>query len=97
MVRRRKTLTLVAVFALGSAAAVPAGELEDIRDTQKKILERLDSQDKILKDIQQRLTAGVGGRPQVDPNKIYEIPIAHSLERGPKEARVVLAEFSDFQ
>ncbi|MBI2963950.1 MAG: thioredoxin domain-containing protein [Deltaproteobacteria bacterium] len=90
---------IAAAMALGTAASGRASDLAEIKETQKKILERLDAQDKILKDIQakiQQLPAG-GGRPQIDPNKLYEIPIADSSIRGPKDAPVTLVEFSDFQ
>ena len=36
-------------------------------------------------------------RPQVDPNKVYEIPVANSAVRGPKDAPVTIVMFSDFQ
>ena len=36
-------------------------------------------------------------RPQIDPNKVYNIPISSSYVRGPKTAKVTIAEFSDFQ
>jgi len=96
--RTRSIATLVTVAAL---AALPAraSDLKAILDTQQRILERLDAQDKVLKDIQtkiQALPAG-GGRPQLDPNKVYQIALADSPIRGPKNAPVTLVEFSDFQ
>jgi len=94
----RSTSTLLAIAAL---AALPAraSELSEIRDTQKQILQRLDLQDKVLNDIKTKIQAipAGGGRPQIDPNKIYTIALADSPIRGPKNAAVTLVEFSDFQ
>jgi protein-disulfide isomerase len=36
-------------------------------------------------------------RPQVDPNKVYDIPVADTAVRGPKDAPVTITMFSDFQ
>jgi protein-disulfide isomerase len=92
-------LAVLACTALAASAPARASDLSEIKDTQKTILERLDAQDKVLKDIQtklQQMPAG-GGRPQVDPNKVYEIALANSAIRGSKNAPVTLIEFSDFQ
>ena len=90
----------IAFVCLALLPAPPAraadSDLGEIRDQQKKILERLDAQDKMLKDILGKL-AGAGGRPQIDPNKVYTIPVGTSPIRGPKGAKVTMVEFSDYQ
>jgi protein-disulfide isomerase len=89
----------LSITSLGTFMPVHASDLSEIKETQKKILERLDAQDKVLKEIQskvQQMPVAVG-RPQVDPNKVYEIALANSPIRGPKNAPVTLVEFSDFQ
>lgn len=84
-------------LVLAGATLAPAAELDDVRATQAKILERLDAQDKVLQQILKRLESMPAARPAVDPNRVYEIPIAGSAVKGAKDARVTLVEFSDFQ
>ena len=96
--RRRWIGAAVTVALLGAAGSARASELSEIKETQKKILERLDAQDKMLKDILQKVQAQPqAARPQIDPNKVYTIALNSSPIRGPKAAPVTMVEFSDYQ
>ena len=95
---RSSWIACAVVVSLLGGAGVRASELDEIKETQRKILERLDSQDKALKEILQKLDARQPvARPQIDPNKVYTIPVGTSAIRGPMGAKVTMVEFSDYQ
>lgn len=79
------------LLALGIAACVTRGDIEEIKETQKKILTQLEK----------------GGRPQApqqpqrpqgpDASKVYAFPVGDNASKGPAEAWVTLVEISEFQ
>jgi protein-disulfide isomerase len=94
---RSQTTYAIAILALALTVSGCAqkSDIEAVQATQKEILAKLE---KIEKDIAAKPAAPAAAqRPQVDPNKVYEIPVADSAVRGPKDAPVTIVMFSDFQ
>ena len=89
---------VIAILAMVLAApgCAQKSDIEAVQTTQKEILAKLE---KIEKDIAAKPAAAPAAaqRPPVDPNKVYEIPVANSAVRGPKSAPVTITMFSDFQ
>ena len=78
-----------------AACGGSASDIEEIKKGQKDILAKLDGLDKTVQQLKAQPAAAQ--RPQTDPNKVYNIPIGDSPVKGPKQAKVTIAEFSDFQ
>ena len=98
--KRTRWLWLPAVgLAVWLPACAQKSDIEAVQTTQKEILAKLEKMEKDQATILARVQAAPAAaqRPQVDPNKVYEIPIANSHVRGPKNAPVTIVEFSDFQ
>src|SRR5213593_5090119 len=91
MLSRSVRTVLLGAVTLAACGANPA-DIEEIKKGQKDILSKLDSLDKAV----QQVKAAPAARPQMDPNKVYNIP-GNAYLRGPKTAKVTIAEFSDFQ
>ena len=88
---RWATLAVMVLAACGGA-----GDLEELKKGQKDILAKLDNVEKAVQQIRAQ-PAAAPGRAIPDPNKAYSIPIGDSPLRGPRTAKVTVAEFSDFQ
>jgi len=85
---------LLGIAATLAACGGGASDIQELKKGQKDILAKLDSLDK---SVQQVKGQAPPPRPQLDPNKVYNIPIANSPVRGPRNAKVTIVEFSDFQ
>ncbi|MDO8281413.1 MAG: thioredoxin domain-containing protein [Thermodesulfovibrionia bacterium] len=85
---------LLLVPLLFTVACADEARLKKIEDEQASILNRLaaieETQKKILGAMQPQ-------RPQVDYNKVYNLPIGASSVKGDKGGAVTIVEFSDFQ
>lgn len=85
----------VALLAIFAACGSNSDDLKQIRDSQRQILAKLGDLEKKVEQVSARPAAPVP--PQLDPNKVYNIPAGGSPFKGPADAPVVLTEFSDFQ
>ncbi len=95
MKTHRIYVTAIVALALTAPGCAQKSDIEAVQTTQKEILAKLE---KIEKDLAAKPAAPAAAqRPQVDPNKVYEIPVGNSAVRGPKSAPVTITMFSDFQ
>jgi protein-disulfide isomerase len=91
---RRLGAALVASVMLAACGPTPT-DVEELKKGQKDILAKLESLEKNVQNV--RAAAPAAARGQVDPNKVYTIPIGASPLKGPKDAKVTIVKFSDYQ
>jgi protein-disulfide isomerase len=89
------TATLLALVVLGGCGP-NAADVEELKKGQKDILAKLESLDKAVQQVK-AAPAPASARPQVDPSKVYTIPVGTSPVKGPKDAKVTIVKFSDYQ
>jgi protein-disulfide isomerase len=85
----------VSLLALLAACGSNSEDMKKLEDSQRQILAKLTDLEKKVEQISGRPAAVQ--RPQIDPNKVYNIPAGDSPFKGPANAPVVLTEFADFQ
>ena len=73
-----------------------AGKFREIRDGQRELRVKLDNLEKQLEKIASR-PAQAGGKKAANPNRRVTIPAGESPFKGPKDAKVTIVEFSDFE
>ena len=98
--RIRTIGTAALALALVAPGCAQKSDVDAVQATQKEILAKLEKMEKDQATILAKVNAGpaaAAARPAVDPNKVYEIPIANSAVRGEKAAPVTVTMFSDFQ
>ena len=68
--------------------------INEVKDGQQVILKKIASLEKSIANI-------AGGSknkpPQADPNQVYNVEIGDSFTIGPKNAKVTIIEWMDFQ
>ncbi len=65
---------------------------QEILKSQKDILAKVDAIDKKVQNIK-----APAKRPQIDYNKVHNLPVGQSVIKGEASAPVTVVEFSDFQ
>ena len=100
-------VALAAAFAFSLTACTDPQEVgeikakvDEIQAQQKDIVTKLEGLAKGQKAILAKAPAPAAAaqkKPQDDPNKVYKIEAGDSYFKGPKDAAVVIVEFSDFQ
>jgi len=88
--------SIAAAVVVAAVVVACEPDVEDLKRGDKEILAKIDQVAASLK----KATAGgdqPAGDKEPDPNKVYDIAIDTSPVRGPRDARVTIVEFSDFQ
>jgi protein-disulfide isomerase len=85
---------LIGLVALAGCGGNPA-DIEELKKGQKEILAKLEALDKTVQTV--KAAPAAPGRPQIDPTKVYNIPVDGSAMKGPKDAKVTIVKFSDYQ
>jgi protein-disulfide isomerase len=89
--------TLAGVGALLAMTVSSSREIGRINNSLDDRLQKIESRIAQLDDKIDKMPAKTPPRRGPDPNKIYQIETAGSPAKGPADAPVVIAEFSDFQ
>jgi len=84
----------IGVLAVLAACNGNNEDFREIRDGQRMIMAKLSDLEKKVEQVSARAAAAP---QQADPNRVYNIPVGNSPFKGPADAPVMLAEFSDFQ
>ena len=76
--------------------------MNEIKDNQKVILKKIEAMDKSIANLALASKNKPADNkkqqpPQADPNKVYNVEIGDSFTIGPKNAKVTLIEWMDFQ
>ena len=76
--------------------------MDEIKDNQQVILKKIESMDKAIANLALASKNKPADNkkqqpPQADPNKVYNVEIGDSFTLGPKNAKVTLIEWMDFQ
>ena len=100
------------LFIAGTAGLLISCSIENNENSDQTINELKDGQQVILKKIAslEKSVANLAATnknksaannkkqpPQADPNKVYNVEVGDSFSMGPKDAKVTIIEWMDFQ
>lgn len=85
----------MSMLVLLAGCGTNSEDMKKLQDSQRQILAKLGDLEKKVEQISAKPAAPQA--PQIDPNKVYNLPAGNSPFKGPADAPVTLALFSDFQ
>jgi protein-disulfide isomerase len=91
----RSGIVTLALLVLAAGCGGNPADIEELKKGQKEILDKLAALDKSVQQV--KAAPAAPARPQIDPNKVYNIPLANSPARGAESGKVTIVEFSDYQ
>jgi len=86
----------VALLGVVGCGATPQ-DMEEIKKGQQDILAKIAALDDDVEELKSRPAAAPARPPADDPNKVYQLPVGGSPLKGPKDAKVTIVKFSDYQ
>jgi protein-disulfide isomerase len=87
----------VALLGVLGCGATPQ-DMDEIKKGQQDILAKLAALDDDVEELKNRPAAAAPARPPADdPDKVYQLPVGGSPLKGPKDAKVTIVKFSDYQ
>lgn len=86
-----------AIILIADGCSSP--DLEELKKGQTEILAKIKTIEDGQKKLQEAVDKGDGKkkRPEIDYNKVHNIPDGGSAIRGAKDGKITIAEFSDIQ
>jgi protein-disulfide isomerase len=90
---RTRTIVALALFSALPACGPSSADVEELKKGQKEILAKLED----LSKKAAAAPAAAPARPQIDPNKVYDLQVGASPVAGAKDGKVTIVEFSDYQ
>jgi len=86
---------LLGFATLAACGGAGDGDIQELKKGRRTSSRSSRGSEKTVQQI--RAQPAAQARPQLDPSKVYDIPIANSAVRGPRPPSVSIVEFSDFQ
>jgi len=103
VMRRGTVLCVGALLVVAAGCGGSPADMEELKKGQKDALAKLEAMDAKLAALDTAVKTiktaapAAPARPQIDPNKVYDIPVGNSAMKGAENGTVTIIKFSDYQ